>query len=91
MLQPLYPIMPDKVKYNVITGNSGEKGIHSSLTAMRRNYIWPFLVAIILLILCEYFFLQEIYGRSNIGILLLTGIGVTLSLVFIISLIRKYN
>jgi hypothetical protein len=84
-------MIPDKVKYNVITGNSGEKDIHSSLSAMRRNYIWPFLIAIALLIFSEYFFLQEIYGRSNIGVLLLTGIGVTLSLAFIISLIRKYN
>jgi hypothetical protein len=39
----------------------------------------------------EYFFLQEIFGRSNIAILFLTGTGVALCIAFIVSLIRKYN
>lgn len=84
-------MLPDEVNNDVISCNSGERSIHSAFLVMRRKYIWPFLIAIILLILSEYFFLQEIYGRSNIGILLLTGTGAALSLLFIISLIRKYN
>ena len=58
---------------------------------MRRKYMLPFLIAIITLIACEYFFLQEAFGRSNILILLLTGAAVAVCIAFIVSLIRKYN
>jgi hypothetical protein len=84
-------MMPNEIKYNTIAGNSEESNIQSSLLAMRRKYILPFLTAIILLILSEYFFLQEIFDRSNTAVLLLTGIGIIFSIAFIISIIRKYN
>jgi positive regulator of sigma E activity len=58
---------------------------------MRRKYIFPFLIAVVTLILSEYFFLQEAFGRSNVAILVLTGAGVTFGIAFIVSLIRKYN
>jgi len=58
---------------------------------MRRKYILAFLTAIIILILSEYFFLQEVFGRSNIAILLLTGTGIALGFAFIVSLIRKHT
>jgi hypothetical protein len=59
--------------------------------SMRRKYMLPFLIAIITLITCEYFFLQEAFGRSNIAILVLTGAAITICIGFIVSLIRKYN
>jgi len=58
---------------------------------MRRKYILAFLTAIIILILSEYFFLQEVFGRSNIAILLLTGTGIALGFAIIVSLIRKHT
>jgi len=74
-----------------ISGNPGERNSQSTLFTMKRNFILPFLIAILILILSEYFFLQEVFGRSNIAILLLTGTGVALSIISIVSLIRKYN
>ena len=83
-------ILSDEIEQNVHTRDSGE-GYIQSLRTMRRKYIWTFLISILLLIFSEYFFLNEIYGRNNIGVLVLTGIGVALNIYFIISLIRKFN
>jgi len=58
---------------------------------MRRKYILFYLIAIIILILSEYFFLQEVFGRSNIAILLLTGTGIAVGFAFVVSLIRRHN
>ena len=73
------------------TGDLDKRNYSTLLNTMRRKYIVPFLLAIIILISSEYFFLQEIFGRSNIAILFLTGTGVALCIAFIVSLIRKYN
>jgi len=58
---------------------------------MRRKYILSYLIAIIILILSEYFFLHEVFGRGNIAILLLTGTGIAVGFAFIVSLIRRHN
>lgn len=84
-------ILMDEIKQSTHTPDTGDGYIQSSLVVMRRKYIWPFLISIVLLIFSEYFFLNEIYGRSNIGILVLTGTGVALNIFFIVSLIRKFN
>jgi hypothetical protein len=78
--QPYYPAInnPDGID-------------HQPLSTMRRKFTWPFLLALLILILSEYFFLEEIFGRSNIVILLLTGIGIASSIFSIVSLIRKHN
>ena len=73
-----------------ITGNLSNN-YSTAVISMRRKYMLPFLVAVITLISSEYFFLQEAFGRSNIVILILTGIGVAACIAFIVSLIRKYN
>jgi positive regulator of sigma E activity len=78
-------------KHEHYTGNLDSKEYSIVYTSMRRKYILPFLIAVITLILSEYFFLQEVFGRSNIAILILTGGGVALCIAFIVSLIRKYN
>ena len=76
--------------YN-ISGNPGERNSQPSLFTMKKNFILPFLIALLILILSEYFFLQEVFGRNNIPILLLTGMGIAASIISIVSLIRKYN
>ena len=73
------------------TGDFDKRNYLTLLSTMRRKYILPFLLSVIILISSEYFFLQEIFGRSNIAILFLTGTGVALCIAFIVSLIRKYN
>jgi hypothetical protein len=75
--------------YSVV--NNPDESDHEPSSTMRRKFTWPFLLALLILILSEYFFLEEIFGRSNIAILLLTGIGITISIFSIISLIRKDN
>jgi hypothetical protein len=78
--QPYYPAI-----------NNPDGSDHQPSLTMRRKFTWPFLLALLILILSEYFFLEEIFGRSNIAILLLTGIGIASSIFSIISLIRKHN
>jgi hypothetical protein len=58
---------------------------------MRRKSIFPFLIVLLILILSEYFFLEEAFGRSNVAVLLITGAGIAFSIISIISLIKKYN
>ena len=77
--------------YRNIQEKESERNSQSPLLIMRKKYILPFLITILILILSEYFFLQEAFGRSNIAILLLTGSGIAFSIISIVSLIKKYN
>ena len=49
-----------------------------------------FLFSVIILIVSEYFFLQEYFGESNMFMLLLTGAGVVTGIVGTITIIRKF-
>jgi hypothetical protein len=77
--QPYYPVV------------NPEGSDHQPSSTMRRRFTWPFLLALLILVASEYFFLEEIFGRGNIAILLLTGIGTAISIFSIISLIRRYK
>lgn len=68
-----------------------DESSHQPLSTMRRKFIWPFLIALLVLISSEYFFLEEIFGRGNVAVIALTGFGIAISIFSIVSLIRKYN
>jgi hypothetical protein len=80
-----------QVQFHSAAGDLNKGNYCILIKTMRRKYILPFLLAVIILISSEYFFLQEIFGRSNIAILFLTGTGVVLCIAYIVSFIRKYH
>ena len=79
--EPYYPIAADL--------EESDRRQPSFITTMRKKFRIFFLVALLILILSEYFFLEEVFGRSNIIILLLTGLGISLSIICIVSLIKR--
>lgn len=84
-------MIPKQTYYSFPDNPSGSDHHTSLTTTMRKKFIVSFLIALLILIASEYFFLEEMFGRSNIAILLLTGFGIAISILSIVSLIRKYN
>ncbi len=58
---------------------------------MAKKFIISFFLCISILILSEYFFLQEMYGEQRAVIILLTAIGVIASVLSFWFFFKKYS
>lgn len=58
---------------------------------MKRKSLLLFLIAVILIIVSENFFLQEAYGHNHLGILIASAIGLATGILILIQIIRKYK
>jgi hypothetical protein len=80
-----------KMKTMVVNTKAVRESYLDTEFFMKKSYALYLLISIFLLIISEYFFLQEIFGRKQLFILSLSILGLSFNILFISYIFRQYK